>query len=75
MHTPRDQCHDLPHPQEIEGEQQGVGPGVDAIQMRSEYQLYKDAEYKPQRWIGPVDVQSVPGVYVCVLTCCLHSHL
>jgi len=38
-----------------------VGPGVDAIQMRSEYQLYKDAEYKPQRWIGPVEIQNFPG--------------
>eukprot|EP00983_Pelagomonas_calceolata_P109247 1159540-Pelagomonas_calceolata.AAC.3 len=51
--------------QEIDEEQQGDGPGVDAIQMRSEYQVYKDAEYKPQRWIGPVDIQNIPEQARC----------
>lgn len=49
--------------------------GADAVQMRSEYQVYRDAEFKPQRWIGPVEVKNIPGALCCLVcfSCGLHA--
>jgi len=34
----------------------------DSFVARPEYQIYTDAEYKPKRMVGPVELQHVDGV-------------
>lgn len=40
---------------------EGLAMDDDSFAARSEYQIYTDADYKPKRFIGPVELQRVKG--------------